>query len=283
MPLFIIFALVIAFFAIAFALQNNNLVTINLLVWQLQESLAIVLLSTLALGVLVGLLVTIPSLIKRDWRTSRAKKQATGLETQLMEKDREISTQLNKVDGLRQSYENLLQSLNLTDTTTGLLHSRLVHQTLTALLHQMKLQPLNDQFQAVALLTLQAQRTEPATVKPKQDVALWDAIAELIRRNITVDTWLYSDGYGRFMCTLTGFDLKAVNQYAETLQNAITEQPVTTKDGQRVTVDLDIGGVVADRDHPTESEQLMLDRAQQALEQGQKRGKNRIRIIRVTD
>ncbi|MEL6326495.1 MAG: LapA family protein, partial [Cyanobacteria bacterium J06626_23] len=160
MPLYLIFALVIAFFAIAFALQNNNLVTINLLVWEARESLAIVLLATLAIGVLIGLLVALPSILKRGWRTSRVKKQAASLEDQLMEKDRQINTQSRKADGLRQSYQNLLQSLNLTEGGTGLLSARVLPQTLGALLQQMRLQPLNDQFQSVALLLLQAQQPD---------------------------------------------------------------------------------------------------------------------------
>ncbi|NEP15788.1 MAG: LapA family protein [Leptolyngbya sp. SIO4C1] len=284
MPLFIIFALVIAFIAIAFALQNNTIVTINLLTWDLQESLAIVLLGTLALGVIIGLLVTLPTIIKRGWRTSRAKKQAAGLENQLVEKEREVSSQSHKVESLRQSYQRLLQALNLTDANTRLLHSRLIHQTLTALLYQMKQPPLNEQLQSVALLTLQAQPAQPDSgFSPQQTAALWAAIAQRIQHNITVDTWLYSDGYGRFMCTLTGFDIKAISQYAETLQSVLTERPLAVQGGRQISVDVSIGGVIADRDHPTESEQLMLDKAQQALEQAQQRGRNRIRVIKVTD
>lgn len=283
MPLFIIFALVIAFFAIAFALQNNNLITINLFIWQLKESLAIVLLSTLAIGVIIGLLVTIPALIKRDWRISRGKKQAAGLEAQLIEKERELATQANRVGNLQQSHNRLLKSLNLTDPTTGLLHSRLLHPTLTTRLHQMNRAPLNDQLQSLALMTIQAQRIEPAGVNAKQDAALWGEVAALIQHNLTADAWLFSDSDGRFMGILTGFDLKAVTTYAETLHSILTGDPITAKDGQRATVDIYIGGVVTDREHPTESETLMLEKAEQAIAQAEKRGKNHIRIIRVTD
>jgi len=241
MPLYIIFALVIAFFAILFALQNNNLVTINLLIWEARESLAIVLLATLAIGILIGLLVAVPSIVKRGWRTSRVKKQATSLENQLMEKDRQVNAQSRKADGLRQSYQNLLQSLNLTDSSTGLLSARVLPQTLGALLKQMQLQPMNDQFQAVALLLIQAEL--PEGLKLDNPIQLWQAVSNKIQNNITVDSWLYSQGNGQFMCTLTGFDIKAVNQYAEALQGAITEAPLDIAKGQQVPVALSIGGV----------------------------------------
>ena len=54
MPALIIAAIAIAFLAIAFALQNNAIVPINLLIWQYRGSLAVILLSTLAIGVLIG-------------------------------------------------------------------------------------------------------------------------------------------------------------------------------------------------------------------------------------
>ncbi|MEL6137591.1 MAG: lipopolysaccharide assembly protein LapA domain-containing protein [Cyanobacteria bacterium J06628_6] len=281
MPLYLIFALVIAFFAIAFALQNNNLVTINLLVWEARESLAIVLLATLAIGVLIGLLVALPSILKRGWRTSRVKKQAASLEDQLMEKDRQINTQSRKADGLRQSYQNLLQSLNLTEGGTGLLSARVLPQTLGALLQQMRLQPLNDQFQSVALLLLQAQQPDKTATALQNQAALWSAIATQIQHNITVDSWLYTSGQGQFMCTLTGFDMKAVSQYAETLQAAVTEAPLTLATGQQVAVDMSIGGVLVDREHPVESPQEMQTQAQTALTQAQQRGRNRIKILKA--
>jgi len=90
MRLFVISALVIAFLAILFALQNNNLVTINLLVWRYQQSLALVLLATLAIGVLVGLLVSMPAIVRRGWRTARIKHQADELATQMQEKEQQI-------------------------------------------------------------------------------------------------------------------------------------------------------------------------------------------------
>ena len=279
MPLYIIFALVIAFFAILFALQNNNLVTINLLIWEVRESLAIVLLATLAIGVLIGLLVALPSILKRGWRTSRVKKQAASLEDQLMEKDRQVSAQSRKADGLRQSYQNLLQSLNLTDDTTRLLSGRVLPQTLGALLQQMKLQPTNEQLQSVALLLLQTELPDNVSLQNSAD--LWRAIAAKIQTNITVDSWLYSQGNGQFACTLTGFDLKAVNQYAETLQAAITEAPLPLGNSQQVQTDLSVGGVLTNREHPVSTVQDLQSQAQEALAQAQQRGRSRIRILKA--
>ena len=284
MPLFLLFALVIAFFAIAFALQNNQLVTINFFVWQLErQHLATVLLGTSGLGVIIGFLVTIPAFLKREWRISRGKKQASSLEDQLLDKQKEADSQARKAASLRQSYQNLLQSLDLLDNTTGLVSDAAVPRTTRALLQQMKMQPLNEQFQAVGLLAIQPQRQQPDTGSLQTDQALRATVARVLQQNLTVDSWLFSNNQGQFTCSLTGLDVKAVTRYAETLKLALTDAPLTLPDGTQTALDINIGGAVADTEHPTESEQLLLSKAEEALDVAVKRGRNRLKIMWVTD
>lgn len=284
MALFLIFALVIAFFAIAFALQNDQLVTINFFLWQLeQQHLATVLLLTSGLGVLVGLLVTIPAFLKREWRISRGKRQAHSLEDQLLAKQKEVDSQVRKAATLRNSYQNLLQSLDLLDHTTGLVSDAVIPRTTRALLQQMKMQPLNERFQAVGLLLIHPQRQQPDAGDLKKDQALWSAIAHVLQQNLTVDSWLFSNNQGKFTCSLTGLDVKAVTKYAESIKLALTDQPITLQDGTKTTLDVNIGGVVTDVEHPTESVELLLSKAEEALTTAQKRGHNRLRVMWITD
>jgi GGDEF domain-containing protein/uncharacterized integral membrane protein len=281
MPIYILLSLVIAFFAIAFALQNNTIITLNLLTFRLQGSLALVLLATLALGVIIGLLVTIPAVIKRDWRTSRVKKQAASLEAQLADKDRTLSDQSRQTDTVRQTYQTLLQALNLNEATTGFLHSNHLAPMVAALVQQMQ-QPQHPA--SVALLLVQARRSPnkkaPSTTTfADSDPQLWSAVATAIQRTITVDSWLYSDGAGQFMCTLTGFDLPTVTQYGERLQRSLTAEPLLLANGSQALMEVNIGGVVAERPYPVGTEQLLIDQAYQALAQAQQRGRNRLRIV----
>ena len=282
MALFLIFALVVAFFAIAFALQNNQQVTINFFIWQLeQQHLATVLLITLGLGVLIGLLVTIPAFLKREWRISRSKKQAHSLEDQLMAKQTEADSQAKRAATLRNSYQNLLQSLDLLDHTTGLVSDAVVPRTTRALLQQMKRQ--HEQFQSIGLLLIQPHRRQPAPGNLEKDHELWAAIAQILQRNLTVDSWLFSNNQGQFTCSLTGLDVKAVTKYAETLKLALTDAPVVFRDGTQTELDVHIGGVVTDIDHPTESEELLIAKAEESLGIAMKRGRNRLRVVWVTD
>lgn len=296
MPFLIIAAIAIAFLAILFALQNNIIVSITLLIWDYQGSLAIVLLSTLAIGFLIGLLVLLPSLLKRGFRMSRAQRRSSDLEEQLQEKDRRIGTELSNAERLRQSHENLLQALNLTDTNTGMLDAKVIPQTLAALIDQMKLQPGNPQFDAIGLLIVDAHRKEPigeVQTTAQQNALLDKAIASVIRRSVTLDTWLYCDSRAangaQFMCVLTGMDKTGLKQYGEALRSALIEKPLALADDSVVAVEAKVGGALSDRSHPTNQAQLILDTARQALADTEKpsmnpiKGQQTIKIVQVTD
>ncbi|MEO1592901.1 MAG: diguanylate cyclase, partial [Cyanobacteria bacterium J06632_22] len=132
-------------------------------------------------------------------------------------------------------------------------------------------------------LLLQAELPEESRLE--NAAGLWRAIATQIQNNTTVDSWVYNQDNGKFICTLTGLDMKAVSQYAETLQAAITEAPLSVENAPQapitVKTDLSIGGVLADREHPIRNAQEMQSQAQDALTQAQQRGRNRIRILKA--
>lgn len=297
MPFFIVAAIVIAFFAIAFALLNNQQVTVNLLFWNSQDSsLALVLLFTLAIGILIGMLVVLPALLKRGWRISRATRQTSDLEGQLSERDRRINSEVSNAERLRQSHENLLRALNLTDANTGMLDAQALPRTLAALIKQMKLQPGNPQFDAIGLLIVNAQRQDPigeVVTNERQNAQLDVAIAAVIRRSVTLDTWLYCDSRDQagaeFMCVLTGMDKTGLRHYGETLRDALVDQPLTLADKSVVAVNVKVGGALCDRSHPTLQEQLIISKARQALSEAGKpsinpiKGSQPVKVIQVTD
>lgn len=82
MQIFIIIALVIAVIAVIFALQNMAAVTVSLFFWQFDGSLALVLLVTLAAGVLISLLASLPGLVKGKWTVSNLRKKLAALESE---------------------------------------------------------------------------------------------------------------------------------------------------------------------------------------------------------
>ncbi len=83
--IYLILALVIAIIAVIFALQNTTAITISFFLWQVSGSLALVVLITLALGVLVGWLFAAPSLVKGSFQGSSQRKRIAALEKEVNE------------------------------------------------------------------------------------------------------------------------------------------------------------------------------------------------------
>ncbi|MBC8336043.1 MAG: LapA family protein [Anaerolineales bacterium] len=79
----LILALAFAVVAVIFALGNPESVTVTFLNFQLTESLALVLLVTLAFGLLIGVLLMTPGAIKRSVSLSMEKKRLKGTEKEL--------------------------------------------------------------------------------------------------------------------------------------------------------------------------------------------------------
>ena len=73
MQSFLIAALGLAVLTVVFALQNTTPVLVTLMFWEVEGSLALVLMLTFALGVLVGLMVSIPAMLKRRAALSKQK------------------------------------------------------------------------------------------------------------------------------------------------------------------------------------------------------------------
>lgn len=90
MQLLLIVGIIIAILAVVFALQNAVPITVSFLVWKFESSLALVLLIAIALGILMSLLVSVPSMIKRRGMISSQKKKIKQLEKSLQrESERE--------------------------------------------------------------------------------------------------------------------------------------------------------------------------------------------------
>jgi uncharacterized integral membrane protein len=83
MQLATIFAIGFALVSVAFAFQNSTPVSIVLVVWRIDTSLAVALLSAMGLGAIVTALLTTPTILKLQWAARRGRKQAVALEKQL--------------------------------------------------------------------------------------------------------------------------------------------------------------------------------------------------------
>jgi uncharacterized integral membrane protein len=75
MQIFLFIALIIAVLAVFFALQNSDPVTIKFAVWELNSSLAFVLLLALLAGALISFLFSLPSNLRARWTIRQQRKK----------------------------------------------------------------------------------------------------------------------------------------------------------------------------------------------------------------
>ena len=72
--------LLVLFFAVAFSLQNSEPIIINFFSWRFQGSLVVVLLTALACGVLLTIIASLPSFIKKRKIITQQQKTIAELE-----------------------------------------------------------------------------------------------------------------------------------------------------------------------------------------------------------
>ncbi len=274
MRLFVIAALVIAFLAILFALQNTNLVTIQFFIWQYRQSLALVLLGTLALGTGIGLCVSIPALVRRSHRAARLQKQTETLHTLITEKESAIGAEAEKITVLRQNYGELLQALGLIEPITGLLRQDLLAQTAATQLQQMQTAPYPNPEQTLSLLLFQV-HVQKTDGHPFDEVL--QVTARILQQRAAADTWFYSDGQGKFAATTPNLDVSAATRYGEALQAEVLERLPALLPGSSIEVTVSIGGTIANSQQAIDLPSL-IEAAEAALTQAEQRGRNRIRI-----
>lgn len=75
--------LLVLFFAVAFSLQNSEPIIINFFSWRFQGSLVVVLLTALACGVLLSVIASFPSFLKKRRVIARQQKTIDELEQKI--------------------------------------------------------------------------------------------------------------------------------------------------------------------------------------------------------
>ena len=80
--------LLVLFFAVAFSLQNSEPIILNFFSWTFQGSLVVVLLTALACGVILSIIASLPSFIKKSRLIAQQQKTIAKLEQTVTEEKR---------------------------------------------------------------------------------------------------------------------------------------------------------------------------------------------------
>lgn len=83
---------------VVFALQNTAVISVFFLSWQIQASLAIIVILAVAAGVLICLLVSLPDVIRKSYQILRLKNKTEALKEELADKSAEVEVEKSKVE-----------------------------------------------------------------------------------------------------------------------------------------------------------------------------------------
>lgn len=96
MQFFIVLALLIAIAIVLFALQNSAVVTVSFLLLHFNGSLALILVLVFTSGLLVGILISIPSLLRKNTDLREQKRRVKQLEQSITGNTVSLPTSQNR-------------------------------------------------------------------------------------------------------------------------------------------------------------------------------------------
>jgi uncharacterized integral membrane protein len=100
MQYYLIIAITLAIISIAFALQNEMIVTVTFGIWSFDSSLAMMLVIAAGIGATISVLLSWPGLIKNQWVSARLRRQVSKLEedkTALEQRNTQLEEELAKL------------------------------------------------------------------------------------------------------------------------------------------------------------------------------------------
>lgn len=115
MQIFLVLALIIALVAVVFTIQNTALVTVTFLVWDLEHSLAFVVLLAILAGVLISQFVAMPGRVKRKLEITNQVKKIKEMETELMSAKVKMEALKQEVEIYRSRVEPRMEEVSVAE------------------------------------------------------------------------------------------------------------------------------------------------------------------------
>ncbi len=283
MVFLVIIGLVMAVLAILFAFQNATVVAISFGVWKFEQSLAIVLIVTLGLGIIISLLLSLPTILKRGWQNAKYKKKIADLQAQLESQNKTNSRQQQQSLAQQDATRELLQAFDLSETVTGLLTKDATVKMTDHLLQQIQTQPNNPRYSSlvVMLFTVEPGKSQLNFADVGSENAVYKAIANRFRNATIPDSFLGITERKRFVSLALGLKGTEIIEYATYLQDKITASPLQKADGSVLPLKVNVGGVIVDPTDVIDSRSI-LKQAEQNLQVSLDKNHNDPEITEIT-
>lgn len=278
-----ILGIIIAILAILFAIQNSTLIAISLGAWQFQESLAIILLVTLGLGIIVSSLLSIPAIIKRNWLNSRQQKKIAELEEQINYQKKEFLRQSDQNQALKQSHQEVLRAFSLTDSVTDFLNQEATLKLVTYLLQQVKTRIGDSHYSSLSLFVLYVEQAKSRNNISVQewDNSIYRAIAKRLANGITPNSLLGVTNQRNLICLTLGLTKQEAAEYGEYLIEQLTASPLQKVDETTINLKASLGGAIANQGCQIDS-QSFWQQVEQNLSRAKRQFSNPIVIRKIS-
>ena len=279
----VIIGLVMAVLAVLFAFQNADIVTISFGVWEFKQSLAIVLIVTLGLGIIISLLLSLPTILKRGWQNTRYKKKIADLEAQLESQNKANLQQQQQIVARQDATQELLHTFDLSDAVTGLLTKDATVKMTDRLLQQIQNQPNNPRYSSLVamLFKVEPEKSQLDFADVGSENAVYKAIANRFKNAIVADSFLGITDRKRFISLTLGLKGTEIIEYATYLQDKITASPLQKADGSVLPLKINVGGVIVDPTDKIDSRSI-LKQAEHNLENSLSKNRNTPEITEVS-
>ena len=267
MVFLVIIGLIMAILAILFAFQNSAVVAISFGAWQFEQSLAIVLIVTLGLGIIISLLLSLPTIIKRGWQNARYKKKISDLQFQLESENQKNSQRQQQTIAQQDATLELLHAFDLSDPVTGLLTKDATVKMTDYLLQQIQNQPNNPRYSSLVVMLFKVEpgKSQLNFADVGSENAVYKAIANRLRNAVIPDSFLGITDRKRFISLVVGLKGSEIIEYATFLQDKIVESPLQKADGSVLPLKIKVGGAIVDPTDAIDSRSI-LKQAEQNLE-----------------
>ena len=240
------------------------------------------LIATLGLGIIISMLLSVPTIIKRGWQNSQQSQKLDELRQQLKAKNQTTLQQQQSSLAQQESVQELLLAFSLADEVTGVLNKNTTVKLTQHLLQQMQQQPKNPRYSSlvVMLFSLEPAKSQRNFADIGSENAVYKAIAKRLRNAVTADSFLGITERKRFISLVLGMRGTEVSEYITYLQDKITESPLQKTDGVMLPLKMTVGGVVADPADAIDSRSI-LKQAEQNLEQALVKGRGNFEVSEV--
>jgi two-component system cell cycle response regulator len=173
-------------------------------------------------------------------------------------------------------YQNqLLESLTLTDSLTGVLNRRALDTTLPGLLQQIGARSEGKRYRYLNVWLIDVDHFKK--VNDTYGHLIGDEVLRIVAQRLQSHclpgSSLYRYGGEEFICVTPGINPLQALVYGEQLRLAIELDPICLLAGEKLPITVSLGGVVSNEDEPL-NEQALLKSADEALYQAKERGRN---------